>query len=94
MYGNEILRRGAMTVALLLTSAWTATACEDGSSGAAVGEACVTPGSIDECETDAVCDDDSKRGTICLARCDRDEDCAADEQCTGTSGSLKGCHAR
>jgi hypothetical protein len=68
-------------------------ACDDGT-GAAVGEACLTPGSTTECEADAVCDSDSKLGTVCLALCEKDEDCGSGEQCSGTSGSLKGCHPK
>lgn len=85
------LRRGLPAAALMVALA-LAPACDTGSTGAAVGEACVTPGSTAECEADAVCDADSKLGTVCLAQCEKDDDCASDEKCSGTTGSLKGCH--
>lgn len=85
---NMLVRAAA---ALVFGSLTLLVAC-DSSSGAAVGEACTTPGSTTECEADAVCDSDSKLGTVCLAQCDKDEDCASDEKCSGTTGSLKGCH--
>lgn len=81
--------RAAMASGLAIVA--LAVAC-DGGSGAAVGDACATPGSTTECVDGAVCDSDSSLGTVCLDICDADEDCGSDEKCSGTTGSLKGCH--
>lgn len=83
--------RGLAAAALLVSLALVP-ACDTASTGAAVGDPCATPGSTTECEADAVCDSDSKLGTVCLAQCEKDDDCASDEKCSGTTGSLKGCH--
>ncbi len=62
--------------------------------GSSVGDACATPGSTDECGSDAVCDADTKLGTVCLELCKADSDCPSGDTCSGTTGSLKGCHPK
>ena len=61
--------------------------------GAEIGEACETPGATsDECVDGAVCGDPGDGTTACLKICTDKADCAANEDCNGTSGSnLKGC---
>ena len=82
--------RGALALAATLASAIFMGAC--GGGGAAVGEDCETPGSTEECTDGSICDSDSDLGTVCFTLCESDDDCASDETCKGTSGSLKGCH--
>ena len=91
MTSHDTVLRGAAASLLAGALALVFTACDSGT-GAGVGEACKTPGSTTECVADAVCDSDSKLGTVCLEQCDKDEDCASNEKCSGTTGSLKGCH--
>jgi hypothetical protein len=62
--------------------------------GTSVGAACTTPGSTNQCGSDAVCDADSQLGTVCLELCKQDSDCASGEQCTGVTGALKACHSK
>lgn len=91
MNGRSFARRRFGALALVTTMmAWGTAAC--GGGGAAVGEDCETPGSVDECEDGALCADDTDLGTVCMTICESDDDCAAGEQCKGTSGSLKACH--
>lgn len=60
-----------------------------------VGEACDTSGSQDECVEGAICDSGDGEGAVCLAICEVQEDCAADEDCNGVSGSsIKACHPK
>ena len=61
-----------------------------------IGETCATKGSQDECVQNAVCDTTSSSNEpICLKVCTDAKDCAADEDCNGTSGSnLKSCHPK
>lgn len=61
---------------------------------ASVGDPCTTPGSTEQCGDDAVCDSDSKLGTVCLQICESDDDCGTDESCSGLTGSLKACHSK
>jgi hypothetical protein len=86
--GHTRRRWGALALAAALGAMLTG-AC---GGGAAVGDDCETPGSVDECEDGAICDADSDLGTVCMTLCEKDEDCADGETCKGTSGSLKGCH--
>jgi hypothetical protein len=82
---------GAVGFAVFL--GFATVACGDG--GAAVGEACDTRGSTTECAEDAVCDQDKDGNVVCLALCETQDDCAADESCDGVSGgSLKACHPK
>jgi len=59
-----------------------------------VGASCTTPGSTDQCGGNAVCDADTKLGTVCLEICTQDSDCASAEQCSGVTGQLKACHSK
>jgi hypothetical protein len=60
-----------------------------------VGETCDTSGSEDECVEGAICDSADDDAAVCLALCEEQEDCSADEDCNGVSGSnLKACHPK
>lgn len=61
-----------------------------------IGEACATKGAQDECVENAVCDTTSSSSEpICLKVCTDATQCAADEDCNGTSGSnLKACQPK
>jgi hypothetical protein len=60
-----------------------------------VGESCDTSGSQDECVEGAICDSGDGDAAVCLAICEVQEDCPADEDCNGVSGSnVKACHPK
>jgi hypothetical protein len=67
-----------------------------GCGGVSVGEACDTPGALDQCESNEVCDSDSKLGVVCMQICTDDAAiCSASEACSGvTGGSVKACHSK
>jgi hypothetical protein len=59
-----------------------------------VGASCETAGSTEQCGDGLVCDQIDNE-TLCLALCDKQEDCGADEDCNGVSKSnLKACHPK
>jgi hypothetical protein len=65
------------------------TAC--GGGGGSIGEACETAGATtEECGDGAVC---TPVGTqlSCAKICERQEDCGADEACSGLTGNIKSC---
>jgi len=75
--------RRALLIAILL----------GGCGGADIGEECDDTGSTDECVDGAICDTVEGDRAVCLALCDDSDDCEADEDCNGVSGSnLKACH--
>lgn len=64
-----------------------------------IGEECGSEGADGECVDGAVCgptkDDGDAESLQCLVVCVEQEDCAADEDCNGISGSnIKGCRPR
>jgi hypothetical protein len=61
---------------------------------AEIGEECDETGETGGCVDGGICDTDE--GTaICLELCDTDADCAAEQECTGVSGSnKKACHTK
>ena len=64
-----------------------------------IGEGCGSEGADGECVDGAVCGptkgDDGDEALQCLVVCDAQDDCAADEDCNGISGSsIKGCRPR
>ena len=76
-------------VALL---ALTALAC---GGAAKVGDACTTRGSTTECESGAVCSQNSAGAVVCLKTCVEQTDCASSESCNGVEGSsLKACRTK
>lgn len=80
------------TLLMLGATGLLAAAC---GGGGEVGEACDTSGSQDECVEGAICDSDDGDAAVCLAICEVQEDCAADEDCNGVSGSsIKACHPK
>lgn len=82
-----------LSMALVLGAAGLLTAACGGEGE--VGESCDTSGSEDECVEGAICDSGDGDAAVCLALCDVQEDCAADEDCNGVSGSsLKACHPK
>ena len=84
--------RFAMILAILGCASMLTLAC--GGGGGGVGEACDTRGSTEECE-EGVCDEEESGAVVCLAICVDQEDCLADEDCNGVSGSnLKACHPK
>jgi hypothetical protein len=61
--------------------------------GAKIGETCKTAGS-DECESGAICTNDSTALT-CRKTCTTDAECASTEQCNGVSGTnIKSCQPK
>lgn len=78
-------RRSTSLHALLL--AFVLGAC----GGADIGESCDTPGSTDECVSDAICTNESAGG-VCRQICDNHGDCPDAHSCNGVSGSsIKSC---
>ncbi len=59
-----------------------------------VGDACDDEGKTDECVDNAVCAKDKAGATKCLKVCTEQAQCAATEECNGTTGSLKACRAK
>jgi hypothetical protein len=77
---------------LLLALGYAFVAC---GGEAAIGEACDTSGSTEECEEGAVCDTVTDEDIVCLKQCLEQEDCTDDEECNGVSGTnLKACHPK
>lgn len=61
----------------------------------ALGEACDTAGSVDECETGAVCTNDTSEVLTCRKVCTDQAQCASTENCNGVSGtSTKSCQPK
>jgi hypothetical protein len=88
----SVLRTVAWSVVLLLALA----GC--GGEGE-IGEECGAEGADGECVDGAVCGqtkgDDEGEVLECLVVCEEQEDCGADEDCNGVSGtSIKGCRPR
>lgn len=53
---------------------------------------CTTSGSTDECPEESVCDAISGAAISCVKICKVSEDCRADQDCNGVSGSnIKAC---
>ncbi len=62
---------------------------------AAIGAACYTRGQTGECVAGAVCDTIKDNQVVCLKICEKDEQCASTESCSGVSGTTgKACHAK
>ncbi|MBI4820440.1 MAG: hypothetical protein HY791_29505 [Deltaproteobacteria bacterium] len=63
-------------------------------SGGALGDACKTPSSEDECESGLICTNITDRA-LCLELCTEQTECAASENCNGIEGSSKkSCQAK
>lgn len=64
-----------------------------GDTGAKIGESCATEGALaDECGDAAVCARSvGERALVCNQICEKDDECAGSEKCTGLSGSAKAC---
>ena len=79
----------ASSVAVMLA---VTAACGDGS----LGDSCETEGKVDgECDDGLVCGKhDGSASLTCLKQCQKSEECASGEECSGLSGSLKGCRKR
>jgi hypothetical protein len=59
-----------------------------------VGEECDDVGSADECEDGAICTTD-RGGTVCRRICDTNDQCPADHECNGVSGTnVKSCQPK
>jgi hypothetical protein len=57
-----------------------------------LGDACDTRGSESECVDGAICSRDENEEILCLQVCEEQEDCPADKNCNGVSGSsIKSC---
>jgi hypothetical protein len=79
-------------LSLLLVLSFVPLAC----GSAEVGDECDDVGDTDECEDDAICtnEGDSSEGT-CRWLCENDEDCPADHECNGVSGTnVKSCQPK
>jgi len=78
--------------AVTFTSLVVLSAC---SSEAAVGEACNTTGSVDECVSGAICVANGATAPRCLTVCTDSAQCAVTEECNGVEGaSVKACRAK
>ena len=81
----------AMNLRLLLLSSVLSMAFACGSASE-IGESCETAGSQDECVENAICTNDSGDVLACQQSCEEKEECPADYNCNGISGSsLKSC---
>lgn len=70
----------------------TAPAC---GGGAKVGEACDTPGSVDECAAGICVSNGSSAGAVCRVVCSDSSGCAVGEECNGVEGSTqKACRVK
>ena len=83
---------------LILLMALCAGAILSGACGgeAALGEECGEEGADGECEGGAVCGKpDDSDALECLKVCNDQDDCPADQECNGISGSdVKGCRPK
>lgn len=65
-----------------------------GSSGGSIGAACQTAGATtDECGDGAVCTPNDTE-LSCAKICQQQEDCDADEACSGLTGNIKSCQPK
>ncbi len=72
--------------------------CDDGLTcntavpGGYCSTTCTTSGSTDECPDNAVCDTISGAAVSCVKICKTGDDCRADQDCNGVSGTnIKAC---
>jgi hypothetical protein len=82
--------RLVLSALAVLGMVWIA-AC-GGASG--LHESCTKEGQTGECVSGDVCAKQTNGAIECLKICTQQSDCASDEACNGTSGSLKACRAK
>lgn len=84
------MRRPAAYLTLAAFGLATLLAC----GAAGLGEACDKEGSTEPCDDGLVCGKETSGALRCQKLCTAQTDCAADEECNGMSGNLKGCRKK